>query len=192
MERNKTKNDTKLNIFLIFLLITILLYLLYQSFFSLEKTHKNVDFQRYKKVFINNKSLIYVIDGDTIKYKNITIRFLGIDAPEYKHKQKNYIIEKYNVKNISCLNLYGKIAREELIKLIKASSNITFLLDGKDKYGRQLGLVLINGSIDVNEILLKKGLAFTYDKSKFEKLQYYQFLLKESEKEKRGVFSCLN
>ena len=196
MERNKVENNTKLNIFLIFLLIAILSYLFYQSFYqkSLVKRESCEDciFRNYKKIFVNNTSLIYVIDGDTIKYKNLTIRLLGIDAPEYKHKQKEYIIEKYNVKNISCLNLYGKIAKKELEKLIKSSSNLTLLLDGKDVYKRQLGLILINSSVDANEILLKKGLVFTYDKAKFEKLSYYQSLLKEYEKERIGVFSCLN
>ncbi len=169
--------------------------------FSIEKESQLVkkleDFinkKKIKKFVVHDLKSIKVIDGDTIKYGNIKVRLIGIDTPEYNHKQKRYIIEKYKVRNISCLELYGKIAKTTLENLVYKAKNVTIIIIGEDAYGRKLGFLLINNSIskDAGLILLKKGVAFTYDKSDEELLSIYSLYLQKAERNRKGMFGCLN
>ncbi len=115
---------------------------------------------------------IRVADGDTITvlinndYK-IKVRFLGIDAPESSRYRYGYI-EKY-----------GRIAKRFVKQLLlnRRVKLITFRTRSgrlyKDRYGRLLAYVYQN-NIDVCKLLLLRGLAKVYRKSKC--TRYYEFI----------------
>ena len=103
------------------------------------------------------KSQVY--DGDTIQNVLIslkdfnttfkrTIRLSGIDAPEIRTKD---LAEKK----------LGFKARDWLRALI-AGQNIQLQIEGREKYGRSLGTIFLNGE-NVNELMVKKGLAKRYE-----------------------------
>ena len=90
--------------------------------------------------------VVKVIDGDTIDVLDSTntkhrIRFYGIDAPESKQS-------------------YGQKAREFLASMI-ASKNVKVIIKDKDRYGRNIGKVLLNGT-DINREMVANGYAHAY------------------------------
>ena len=83
-----------------------------------------------------------VVDGDTIYLDNgEKVRFVGVNTPE--RGVEGYIASKNFVQKL-CLN------KEVGIDIDDAKHN--------DKYGRTLGVVIVDGK-NVNEMLLKEGLA---------------------------------
>ena len=83
-----------------------------------------------------------VVDGDTIYLDNgEKIRFVGVNTPE--RGVEGYITSKNFVQKL-CLN------KEVGIDVDDSKHN--------DRYGRTLGVVIVNGK-NVNEMLLKEGLA---------------------------------
>ena len=83
-----------------------------------------------------------VVDGDTIYLDNgKKIRFVGVNTPE--RGVEGYIASKNFVQKL-CLNKKVGIDVDDA--------------KHTDKYGRTLGVVIVNGK-NVNEMLLKEGLA---------------------------------
>jgi len=92
--------------------------------------------------------VIAVADGDTLTIQNSTglsvIRLAEIDAPE------------------KC-QPYGGASRTSLANLA-LNKDATVLVTDKDKYGRTVGKVTVNGQTEsVNKIQLRVGLAWVYD-----------------------------
>lgn len=92
-----------------------------------------------------------VIDGDTVVLDGETVRIANIDTPEIKHAQ------------CDAERRLGLVAKAELDKLL--ASGVIALERGdpssgrqKDKYGRTLGIVSIDG-LDVGETLIGRQLA---------------------------------
>lgn len=105
---------------------------------------------KQKQSFISGK-VTNVIDGDTIDVhlengKDERIRFLLIDTPETKHPSKP-------------VQPFGPEA-SKFTKLALLNKKVDLELDvqERDRYGRLLAYVYVNGSM-INEILLEKGLA---------------------------------
>jgi endonuclease YncB( thermonuclease family) len=92
-------------------------------------------------------TVIKVIDGDTIKVleagktEPATVRLYGIDTPERKQAYGR------EAKNFTAGMIAGKPV--EIEKL------------GKDRYGRIIGLVYVNGRL-LNRELIRAGLAWVY------------------------------
>ena len=83
-----------------------------------------------------------VVDGDTIYLDNgAKIRFVGVNTPE--RGVEGYIVSKNFVQKL-CLNKKVGIDIDDF--------------KHSDKYGRTLGVVIVDGK-NVNEMLLKEGLA---------------------------------
>ena len=106
---------------------------------------------------------IRVIDGDTIRAevegKERKIRLNDIDTPEMD------------------LPL-GIQSRNLLIRLLD-KQEITFVFQGKDKYGRPLGQIYANDE-NVNVLMIKSGFAWVYDRYvKDSSLYKYQDQAKE-------------
>jgi endonuclease YncB( thermonuclease family) len=80
---------------------------------------------------------ITVLDGDKVQHK---IRLAGIDAPEKKQP-------------------FGNRSKESLSEL--TYKTVTVETDKRDKYGRQVGKVLVNGQ-DVNLVQVERGMAWFY------------------------------
>ena len=93
---------------------------------------------------------IYVIDGDTIAIGDDRIRLMGLDTPE-----------TYRAKCASEKAL-GDKATDRLRQLIKEQNYVEMALEPrKDKYGRGLAKLFINGE-NVADILIGEGLARPY------------------------------
>lgn len=81
---------------------------------------------------------ITVLDADKVQHK---IRLAGIDAPEKKQP-------------------FGNRSKESLSELAY-DKTVTVETDKRDKYGRQVGKVLVNGQ-DVNLVQVERGMAWFY------------------------------
>jgi micrococcal nuclease len=98
-----------------------------------------------------------VYDGDTIRVdidlgfniimKNESVRLYGIDTPELRGEEKVFGYESKNK-----LLEYIPVGSEVLIQTIK---------DSKEKYGRYLGIIFVNG-VNINEEMVKNGYAVEY------------------------------
>ncbi|MFH1612538.1 MAG: thermonuclease family protein [bacterium] len=109
-----------------------------------------------------NKKFIKFDDGDTIFYKNISIRILGIDAPEIIHKEHGIF------KNQEM----GEIAAEFTKNAILKAKTIKYFPSTKDKYNRLLAHILIDDELLAVK-LIKAKLAYEtisfYGNNGFEK-----------------------
>lgn len=129
---------------------------------------------------INNKEIKYKVikisDGDTVSVKKIEngkvsgelirVRMFGIDAPESKQD-------------------YGYESKKALINFI-GNNEITIKSTGKDKYGRIVGIIFVNGK-NINEEMVRTGNAWwysQYDKNN-ETLKKYEEYAREN---KIGLF----
>lgn len=100
--------------------------------------------------------VVSVIDGNTIemvtaeneKYK---IMLHGIDSPELEQQ-------------------YGDKAKKYLEKLI-LDKVVVAKIQGKDRWGTRLGIVIIEGKADPRHELLEEGLAWTAEKNPVDELE---------------------
>lgn len=102
-----------------------------------------------------DKSLLYASDGDTVYYGKkgskgtIVIRVLGYDTPEIPHfKFGNFVGQPY-----------GDEAKFLARRLIKNAKEVLYLPAGRDKYGRTLAHILVDGEL-LSIAMLKAGLAY--------------------------------
>ena len=89
-------------------------------------------------VSVADGDTITVLDSDKVQHK---IRLAGIDAPEKKQA-------------------FGNRSKESLSELAYDKA-VTVETDKRDKYGRQVGKVLVNGQ-DVNLVQVERGMAWFY------------------------------
>lgn len=126
-------------VFVLMLVILVAALIKNPTFFSADGINLSVNQTIEGKV-------VKVIDGDTIDVLDNTntkhrIRFYGIDAPESKQA-------------------YGQKAREFLASMI-AGKNVKVVIKDKDRYGRNIGKVLLNGT-DINREMVANGYAHAY------------------------------
>ena len=76
------------------------------------------------------------MDGDTFRNGRERVRIIGYDAPEMSQSR-------------------GPAAKARLSQLLR-SGTVTMVRHGKDKYGRTLALVYVNGK-NVAEIMTAEG-----------------------------------
>lgn len=103
--------------------------------------------------------VIAVIDGNTIEISSQDNRvqkvlLVGIDCPELGQE-------------------YGDKAKKFLEKII-LKKNVIVQFKGKDIFGNQLAVVMMNGNVDPRIELLKEGLAWTSEKNPLEDLEPYR------------------
>ncbi len=118
--------------------------------------------------------MVKISDGDTITvldhYKvQHRVRLTGIDAPERKQA-------------------FGSRSRQSLGKLV-FSKTVTVETNKRDRYGRVLGKVLING-IDVNKEQIRRGLAwhgYLRDQAVVDRIAYAD-IEKDTRKKQRGLW----
>jgi micrococcal nuclease len=100
--------------------------------------------------------VVTVIDGNTIEmvaednelYK---ILLYGIDSPELGQE-------------------FGEKAKKVLEKMI-LDKNVQVKIQGKDRWGNRLGIVLIGGTRDPRHELLEAGLAWTAERNPIQELE---------------------
>ena len=93
---------------------------------------------------------VYVIDGDTIDWRGERVRLVGYDTPETYRAQCAY---ERALGDAAMARLRGLIAPPAQVELV--------LQPGRDRYGRLLGRLLVNGR-DVGPLLIGEGLARAY------------------------------
>ena len=92
--------------------------------------------------------VVSVHDGDTLTFRTddgrtLKVRLQGIDAPELRQP-------------------FGSRSRDELAAVAKGKS-ATLLEHGRDKYGRTLGAVIVDG-VDATARQVAAGMAWHYDR----------------------------
>jgi hypothetical protein len=88
-------------------------------------------------------------DGDTFFYKDLTIRVLGIDAPEIIHKEHGIFEDQP----------YGRKAAAMTMDILRKGNVIEYLPFQNDNYGRLLAHVFVDGEL-LSVHLIKAGLAY--------------------------------
>lgn len=110
-------------------------------------------------VFAENElsgKVVSVIDGNTIELvtsnsESYKILLYGIDSPELGQD-------------------YGDKAQRFLQKIV-LDKTVNVKIQGKDRWGNRLGIVLIDGKIDPRLELLKAGLAWTAERNPIDELE---------------------
>ncbi len=88
-------------------------------------------------------------DGDTFYYKGLTIRILGVDAPEIIHKEHGIFEDQP----------YGRKAAAVTMDTLRKAKVIEYLPFQNDKYGRLLAHVFVDGEL-LSIHLIRAGLAY--------------------------------
>ncbi|MBU2956802.1 thermonuclease family protein [Paracoccus sp. 1_MG-2023] len=94
-----------------------------------------------------------IVDGDTLRLGDITIRIHGIDAPETEQRCSARGGGDWNC---------GKAATEAAIALAQGHE-VTCVARDRDAYGRIVASCEVNGT-DIGASLVKRGLAWSYRK----------------------------
>ena len=120
--------------------------------------------------------VVRIADGDTVTVLVLSkvrhkVRLTGIDAPEKKQP-------------------FGNRSKQSLSDMV-FSKTVIVKTDKRDRYGRELGKVLING-IDVNREQIRRGMAWHYkayqrDQSTDDRLAYAEAENKAKE-QRRGLW----
>lgn len=93
---------------------------------------------------------IYMIDGDTIAISDQRFRLVGFDTPETRHAECSYELA------------LGNEATRRARQLVENAGIVDLIvLPGRDKYGRGLARLLIQGE-DLGSRLIAEGLARPY------------------------------
>ncbi len=113
--------------------------------------------------------VVTVIDGNTLEVytnENETYKILlfGIDSPELGQE-------------------YGEKAKRLLEKLI-LDKNVSVEIQGKDRWGNRLGIILIDGK-DPREQLLEEGLAWTAER---QPIQEFEEIKEKARQKNRGLW----
>lgn len=134
-------------------IIIILILVVLNKLGYIELKDENIKNNQVYKEKENTKlyTVKKVVDGDTIVVDfngtDEKVRLIGVDTPESVHKDKSK-----NVKEGKIASNYTKA------KLENKQVELEFDIQQKDKYGRLLAYVYIDGNM-VNKMLLEDGMA---------------------------------
>jgi endonuclease YncB( thermonuclease family) len=121
--------------------------------------------------------VVAVADGDTVKVLDASntqhkIRLAGIDAPEKKQA-------------------FGMRSKQSLSELV-FDKQVAVETDKRDKYGREVGKILLPTGQDVNLEQVTRGLAWHYKQYEREQSandrKLYDFAEKEARTSRRGLW----
>lgn len=85
----------------------------------------------------------HVVDGDTLDVDGVRVRIIGIDTPERGE-------------------CGFKEAGDDVRELVAGKTVIVFAADQRethDRYGRELGTVIVDGGVDIGRTLIAEGYA---------------------------------
>ena len=95
---------------------------------------------------------VRVIDGDTLRAGDESIRLIGIDAPERAQTCRDA-----NNREWRC----GAAATARLVALV-ARGNVACAPQGRDRYGRTLAVCSAGDVADLGRLLVREGYAVNY------------------------------
>ncbi len=120
-----------------------------------------------------------IIDGDTIKIDNKTIRLACVDTPETKFYGKK---QPCSDGETPC----GEMATKHITKIIDAQ-DVNCRISNNDLYGRSVGVCYVKGEImSINEQLLRDGYAYYYPCTEHKN---WSSLETTAQTKKKGLFS---
>jgi endonuclease YncB( thermonuclease family) len=99
--------------------------------------------QRMYRLFLE------VEDGDTIVYKGIHMRFLGVDTPEIKNIELGFFRDQP----------FGREAKNFTRAQLRRTKRITYIADGYDRYGRLLVHVFVD-EVSLSLKIVEAGLGY--------------------------------
>ncbi|MFA6190765.1 MAG: thermonuclease family protein [Sulfurimonas sp.] len=109
-----------------------------------------------------SSSSVEVVDGDTIKFDDMTCRLYGIDTPETYYTDKLYSdIDMCKIDENIMISA-GKEA-EKFVKNVIQNQALEVLTLGKDLYGRDLCIVKFSDGTSLNELLIREGYAIAWE-----------------------------
>jgi endonuclease YncB( thermonuclease family) len=129
-------------------------------------------------------TVVEVIDGDTIKVdigeKIVTVRLIGIDAPEIVHP--NHPQDDY----------FGPEAAQYAKQLLE--NQLVYLIpdpmqSNRDKYDRLLRYVFLEDGTLVNAKLIENGYAYNYIYEPFQFMKQFDYLEKQAKEKHLGLWS---
>ncbi|MBI5814156.1 MAG: thermonuclease family protein [Nitrospinae bacterium] len=131
---------------------------------------------------IETAVIVHVIDGDTvvalIGKSRRKVRLLGIDAPE---KEGPYT--RWEPMSREARTRVEELALHKTVELSYGGQT------REDKYGRLLGYVTLPGGTDLNETLIREGLAEAFHKFRHERRERYHRAEAEAKSACRGLWS---
>ncbi len=96
-----------------------------------------------------NRLFLEVLDGDTVRYRGIVMRFLGVDTPEIRNPQHGFYTDQP----------YGREAANFTRMEIKKARVITCRPDGRDVYGRLLVHLFVDG-YPLSLLIVESGMGY--------------------------------
>jgi micrococcal nuclease len=130
-------------------------------------------------------AVAHIVDGDTIDVRKgnrlITIRLLGIDAPESVDRRRG-------------LQCFGMESSDELRHLLQGRQvrlKLNPNREAADRYGRYLAYVYREDGLFVNEDLISRGFAreYTYGRT-YESREAFMLAEARARQEGRGLWSA--
>lgn len=122
----------------------------------------------------------WIVDGDTISVKigsvKESVRLLGVDTPETNDVRDAYKQAAYDSRDWLISKLKGKTV------VLESDPQA----DDRDKHGRLLRYVILDGE-NVNESLIRDGMAWAYTRFRFSKKGEFMSAQKEAEARRIGV-----
>lgn len=113
------------------------------------RTGRDTEKQSPRQSYICPHEMIKHDDGDSFYCGDKYIRILGLDTPEIAHPEHGIFQDQE----------YGKEALGLTNKLLDEAERVTIFEDKKDKYGRTLAHVLVDGELLAVK-LIKAGLGY--------------------------------
>ncbi|WP_144182937.1 thermonuclease family protein [Elioraea rosea] len=95
---------------------------------------------------------VRVVDGDTLRLGDVTVRMLGLDAPE-----RGQPCQRADGTTFDC----GEAAARQMASLVQRRG-VRCDVAGRDRYGRALGICHAEG-IDLAEAMVSSGWAIALD-----------------------------
>ncbi|MBG7612314.1 thermonuclease family protein [Polaribacter sp. BAL334] len=147
------------------------------------------------------QKVVRFVDGDGLILEDkmsknqFEVRFLGIDAPEMKICDKIKKDEKELNLPASFLIELGYLSYNFLRSQVNLGDNCKLIQEKdklEDKYGRQLGYLVLNDGRVLNEIMIKEGYAKPYTEVSCEMLPLYQEWNLEAKSGSKGLYSLVN
>jgi len=108
------------------------LFLLVVLFLAGCKPSNGVSNNGEKRIY---RLFLQVEDGDTVIYRGVYMRFLGVDTPEIRNPDVGIYTDQP----------YGRKAREFTRRELKRAKRVTYIADGYDRYGRLLVHIFVDG-----------------------------------------------
>lgn len=148
-----------------------------------------------------HQKVVRFVDGDGLILEDIIsknqfeVRFLGIDAPEMKICDKIKKDEKELNLPAALLIELGYLSFNFLKSQVNLGDNCNLIQEKnklEDKYGRQLGYLVLNDNRVLNEIMIKEGYAKPYNEVSCEMLPIYQELNLEAKSGSKGLYSLVS